>query len=185
MKIWLLQEDVNSYEHLTLRDADNDKWIEFGDLFIGNPLENIWEPMNLQLIPHSGILKRGDMPYLSPGVPVFSKRAKEVLTNMLSGNVEILDVAYEPQELYIVNVINLLEVINTEKSIIKYLSDGKRILRFIKYAFIADKLKDQHIFKIVEQPRADVFVSDEFRNKVIESGLEGFKFVEVWDSEAE
>ena len=48
-------------------------------------------------------------------------------------------------------------------------------------------VKNQTIFKvylneIVHTP--SVFVSDEFRNTVLESDLKGFEFITVWDSEA-
>ena len=47
----------------------------------------------------------------------------------------------------------------------------------------ADRVQNQHISKIANQLHATVFVSDAFRNRVIESGLVGFEFVELWDSE--
>lgn len=123
------------------------------------------------------------MPYLSPGVPIFSNKAIMLLNKYLEGNIEILSIDFDNEQYKLINVVNLVDGINYQKSQIEYFSDGKRIMAFDKYAFIAKKVEKQHIFKIVEQPRADVFVSDEFRNTVIESGLNGFKFVEVWDSE--
>lgn len=183
MKIWSLEEDVNVYEHITLLDGSNDKWIEFGDMFNNKSLKDIWKPLKVRLIEHGNKLKRGDMPYLSPGKPVFTERAINILRELLDENVEFLPLDYTLQKLVLLNVTNRIDAIDYEKADIKFMPDGKRILRFKKYAFIERKIINQHIFKIVEQPRADVFVSDEFRNKVIESGLEGFKFIEVWDSE--
>ncbi|OPX41846.1 hypothetical protein CLHUN_42830 [Ruminiclostridium hungatei] len=182
MKIWILQEDVNNYEHLTLANGGNEDWIEFGDMFKTRKLEDSWEPLKLKLINHDGKLKRGDMPYLSPGKPVFTKKAIESLRGFLEGNAEVLPIDYELQELFILNIINRIDAIDYEKSEIKY-GDEKRIIRVKKYSFVVEKIKNQHIFKILNQLFGTVFVSDEFRNKVIESGLEGFKFVEVWDSE--
>lgn len=57
MKIWSLQEDVNIYEHVTL--ADNERWIEFSDMFEGKKLLEDWKQLCLKLIPHSGNLKTG------------------------------------------------------------------------------------------------------------------------------
>lgn len=179
-----MQEDVNLYEHVTLVDADNEEWIEFGSKFVGKSIKDNWTPLKIKLIEHGGKLKKGDIPYLSPGVPIFSKKAINVLNEYLSKNTEILPIDFNGDEYSLINVINLLDGIDYKNSVIEYYSDKKRIMAFDKYAFIKEKVENQHIFKIVELPRADVFISDEFRNKVIESGLEGFKFVEVWDTEA-
>lgn len=177
-----MQEDVNLYEHLTLADADNEKWIEFGNKFEGKSLKDNWIPLKLKLIEHGGKLKKGDMPYLSPGVPILSIKAINALNEYLVKNTEILPIDFSDADYKLINVINLLDGIDYKKSVVEYYSDKKRIMAFDKYSFILEKVENQHIFKILEQPRADVFVSDEFRNKVIESDLKGFKFVEVWDS---
>jgi hypothetical protein len=183
MKIWSLEEDVNVYEHITLLDGSNDKWLEFNDIFKEKSLKNNWKPLDISLIEHGGKLKRGDIPYLSPGKPVLTERAVKVLDEFLEGCVEILPLNYDLQNLYLINVINRIDSIDYKKSDIDYMRDGKRILSVNKYSFIKDKVENQHIFKILDQLWGTVFVSDEFRNKVIESGLEGFKFIEVWDSE--
>lgn len=59
------------------------------------------------------------------------------------------------------------------------------VLDFIKLAFIEEKVRGNHIFKLVEKKLSPVYVSDEFRQRVINNGLTGFKFELVWDSEAE
>ncbi|CAG9613253.1 hypothetical protein BACCIP111899_02467 [Bacillus rhizoplanae] len=55
-----------------------------------------------------------------------------------------------------------------------------------KFSFIPSIVQNQTIFKIyinkINHPTA-VFVSDAFRNTVLKIGLQGFEFVEVWDSE--
>jgi len=182
VKIWILQEDVNNYEHLTLLDGNNEEWIKFGDMFKGDQLASNWTPLKLKLINHDGKLKRGDMPYLSPGKPIFTKNAVERLKGVLEGNVEVLPVDYDLQELFIINITNRIDAIDYEKSEIKY-GDEKRILRVKKFSFVVEEVKNQHIFKISNQLFGTVFVSDEFKKKVVESSLEGFKFIEVWDSE--
>ncbi|AYE33971.1 imm11 family protein [Clostridium septicum] len=183
MKIWSLEEDVNHYEHITLDDRNNLNWIDFGDMFNGKSLKDNWTPIRVCLIEHGGKLKKGDMPYLSPGKPIFSKSAVTILKDLLEGYAEILPIEYDLQELFIINVTNHIEAINYEKSDVEYMRDGKRILSVNKYYFKIEVVKKQHIFKIVNQLNGTVFVSDDFRNRVIEGGLQGFKFVEVWDSE--
>ena len=182
MKIWSLEEDINNYEHITLAEGNDTNWIDFRDMFQGKRIKENWTPIEVHLIEHKGSLKRGDMPYLSPGKPVFTSRAVKILSDLLQGSTEILPIKYELQELFIVNVVNFIDAIDYEKSDIEYMRDGRRIMCVNKFSFIIDNVKNQHIFKIYNQLHGSVFVSDEFRNKVLESELKGFKFIEVWDT---
>ena len=182
MKIWSLEEDVNFYEHITLIDGSDDEWDNFSSLFNGMPVSKGYKPLRVCVIENGGKLKRGDMPYLSPGKPVFTKKALDALKTLLSPKVEILPIFCEGQELVILNVINQLDAIDLQKSDIKFMPDGKRIMRVKKFVFRPEVVSNQHIFKIRNQLYGTVFVSDEFRNRVLESGLEGIKFVKVWDS---
>ncbi len=182
MKIWLLQEDVNNFEHLTLADANDELWNEFSSYFNGESIESNWKALRLKIIEHSGTLSKSDVPYLSPGVLVFSREAINTLQKYLKDNAEILCTEGCEGNYRLINVIKLIDGIDYKKSRVEYYSDKKRIMAIDKYAFFFDKVKEQHIFKIKELPKADVFVSDDFRRKVIESGLKGFKFIEVWDS---
>ena len=84
--------------------------------------------------------------------------------------------------------VDLHTIINTklfdyEKAEIEKFKSSGRVMSIEKYAFKPEIIKDNHIFKIVEFPKSEVFVSDEFKQKVEEAGLKGFKFELVWDSE--
>lgn len=54
---------------------------------------------------------------------------------------------------------------------------------FEKYAFIKEKVIDQDLFKVREETVKRPFVSDAFRETVINSGLTGFSFELVWKCE--
>ncbi len=54
---------------------------------------------------------------------------------------------------------------------------------FTKYHFIESVVKGKHIFKIIDEPARRPFVSDEFKKRVEENNLIGFKFELVWQSE--
>lgn len=47
---------------------------------------------------------------------------------------------------------------------------------FEKYAFIKEKVIDQDLFKVREETVKRPFVSDAFRESVINNGLTGFSF---------
>lgn len=54
---------------------------------------------------------------------------------------------------------------------------------FEKYAFIKEKVIDQDLFKVREETVKRPFVSDAFRESVINKGLTGFSFELVWECE--
>ena len=82
------------------------------------------------------------------------------------------------------NITKVIDCIDYDNAEYKSLPDGK-IMFFTKYAFIEDKVKNQHIFKIPEFKTSRFFVSDEFKKRVEDTGMKGFEFRLLWDSEAE
>ena len=56
-------------------------------------------------------------------------------------------------------------------------------MAFKKYVFLPDIVSGNHIFKISDEKTRYPFVSDEFRKRVIDNNLKGFKFELAWDSE--
>ena len=85
-------------------------------------------------------------------------------------------------EFYAINVVEVLNGIDYDKAQFKTFRDGKRIMRFERYEFVKSEVDKKHIFKIVDEPLRKPFVSDELRQRVIDSKLKGFKFELVWDS---
>lgn len=178
MKIWHLDFEVDEYNNLIVQDEEDLESLEFN----GNSKSNIWQPMNVKIY---GRKPLSDVTCLSliPGIPVFNKKALEVLDAFINDSVEILSLNCNKGEFFAINVINILDCIDYDKSeYISFKSSG-RIMRFEKYVFIKESVKEKHIFKIIDEPRRRAFVSDEFRNKVLESSLTGFKFELAWDSE--
>ncbi len=102
---------------------------------------------------------------------------------MLTDNAEILPLDCEDGNFYAINVINVMDCINYEKSQYKTFRDGTRIMRFTKYVFIEKKIEGMNLFKIKDEPLKRPFVSEEFRKRAIDNNLTGFKFELAWDSE--
>lgn len=175
VKIWHLGADVNNFDNLTLI---NEKWSIMR--FDGTKRANTWIPVSVQIIEET---KKSDTPGLSSGVPVLSLRAIKILEDILRDSVEILPLKCKNEEYYAINVIDVLDCIDYEKSKFEKFESSGRIMLFNKYAFNPECVKGKHIFKIIDEPVRRPFVSDEFRNRVLESELVGFKFDLVWDSE--
>lgn len=179
MKIWKLTADVNNYESLMAVDSDYDYYASILD---GQSRIDEWEPVELKCMYGEG-MPLSDFPYYY-GDPVMSDKAIDVLEPLIKDSVEYLKVLFDEKSYNIVNVIKVLNVIDYEKSVYKTFADGKGILVFEKYSFrMCDELCSSDIFKLVDEPRRDPFVSDRFKKVVEDNNLTGFKFELVWDSE--
>lgn len=177
MKIWILDCDVDNYENL--------EWEGKLDLglvqsFNGSQKVKDWKPINVKRMYDREF---SNTPGLASHIPVLDDKAIAILQDLLKGNAEILPLNCKEGDFFAINVTNILDCVDYKKSEYKTFRDGKRIMRFIKYVFKPQELISQHLFKIPDEVLKRPFVSDEFRNRVLESGLSGFVFELAWDSE--
>lgn len=178
MKIWHLKTKANDFENLGWDDSVSIDEIRSYD---GRSKKENWKPVRVKRLYDRNY---SNTPSLSSHVPVFDKVAVNTMKSLISKSVEILPLLCEDGEFFAINVINVIDCIDYDNSSYEMYDHGKRIMCFNKYAFIEEKVKGKHIFKIIDEPRRSPFVSDEFKKLVEESNLTGFKFVLVWDSEA-
>lgn len=184
MRIWKMMSQANDYDNFTMcNGTDWTRFIEYR--FDGKSMKNTWIPFCVR---EDEKIRKGDKPSFSGSLPVFSRKAVKVLKKYLDNNTEILPLMYRKknhfskEEYFVINVTNLVDCIDYERAEVKRFKNSGEILRFIKYAFKPEAIKNVHIFKVPEDCVA-VLVSDEFKNLVESSGLKGFLFIEVWDSE--
>ena len=179
MKIWGLTADSDNYKNVVVAgDFIIDEMLSFD----GRSKIIDWKPLALKSIRSS--LPYGDMVSFLADIPVVSPKVIEFTKDLIGKQVEVLSTLCSDCELYILNITNRIDVVDYSKSQVKYFPDGKRVLDFIKLAFIEEKVRGNHIFKLIEKS-GFIYVSDEFRQRIIDNGLTGFKFELVWDSEAE
>lgn len=179
MKIWRLENDLDNYDYLVLENESDWEMINDTYEFNGKRISGIWNPIEVVAYVDTKI---GDSLYLFPGGPIFSERAVEVLKEFLEDRAEILPIKYNKGSFYVINITNVIQAVDIDKSkVVRFPSSG-RIMKFESIAFFKEKLDNQPIFKISELPRTQVFVSDSFRESVINNNLTGFKFTEVWES---
>ena len=179
MKIWKLDFELEEYENLIPK-----KSFTFEEIisFDGRKhLEN-WKPLSVKRMEPEKGLELGDAPGFTL-MPVLSERAVNCLLPLIRENVEILSLGFDEGEYFGVNTITVLEALDYGKSEYRTFRDGKRIMVIEEYVFIAEKVKDVPIFKIVDEKERRGFVSDEFKRIVEENELKGFKFELAWDSE--
>lgn len=178
MKVWILDCDVDHYENLYW-----EKDIDFTLSFDGTEKVKEWSPVRVQRMYRNR--KFSNTPGLSPHLPVFDKKAVSILKDFLIDNAEILPLDCKDGDFYLINVTNIIDCIDYEKSEYKTFNDENRIMRFIKYVFDQRNINGVDLFRLKDVPLKRPFVSDEFRKHVIESGLKGFIFELAWDSEQE
>lgn len=82
-----------------------------------------------------------------------------------------------------VNVINVIDGLDIPCSDVRIDEEYNVIIGIKRYAFHLDIIEHQPIFKLPIFKGTHIFMTDEFRDRVIEEGLTGFDFTEVWDSE--
>ncbi|WHY79977.1 hypothetical protein QNH20_12890 [Neobacillus sp. WH10] len=183
MKLWLLKRQYGRFEVLDFSDDQGAKF--FSENFKGIPMPENLSPVQIETF-KKGV--KSDFPSGLLLPPVFSERAVQVLGELLKGKVELLPLHTVKNERYYAgNVINVLDCIDADHSEVKRFSDGL-IMEYTKYVFIKETVERENIFKIrVHDSKKilinKVFVSDLFRERVLESGLKGFDFIKVWDSE--
>lgn len=177
MKIWHLDFELDEYDNLVpVMELSIDRIQSFN----GSSKSEQWEPIAVKKMEDKEL---SNAPGFYSHIPVFDKKTLDIVKDLIKNSVEVLPLLSSLGEFYAINVIEVLNCINYDKSEFKTFRDGNRIMGFIQYEFIEEVIKGKHIFKIVDEPLRRPFVSDEFRIRVQKNNLKGFKFELAWDSE--
>lgn len=164
---------INREQRLIFRELKKSLW--------GQPIGEKWKPIGVIVPKEEQHLPKCDFPELLPDVPVFSRRAKELLTDLLVPFGEFLPLLTDTGEYYAFNVINRIDVLNEKKSELERFPDG-RVMRVVKYEFYPEKIQDQLIFQI-PQETTRIYVTDKFVENVKEYNLTGFEYLPLWSYE--
>ena len=167
--------NLEQYDWVTYQDLDYES-IRSLD---GRSMRHSWSPLAVMRL-YEG--KYSNAPCFVPHIPVFDRSAVNVLQDLISDDAEVLPLVSADGEFYAINVTQVLNCIDYEASEYEKFTDSNKIMLFTKYAFNKHAVQGKHIFRIVDEPLRSPFVSDEFRDKVIQSGLTGFNFKLVWES---
>ncbi|AUS09236.1 hypothetical protein C1X05_10660 [Laceyella sacchari] len=184
MKIWELKASLDErFETLQLVNFDQAYEKYFKERFHSiTPLADVWEDVKVFTLEDG---EPSDCPIFwgHSGTLVFSDRAFNELQKFLKDKVEGLPLIHPQKEYYAIHVMNAIDAIDYHHAVIRQLSTGLKV-GFERYAFIPEKVKNEHVFRIWLDDRIGsmVFVSDEFKEAVESKGLVGFQFTEVWNS---
>jgi len=123
----------------------------------------------------------GDFSSITSAHLLVNSKIKDIFENIFKDKVELLPVEYD-EPYYLMNVINMIDALDMEKSEFGRFSSG-RIMFCTKYVFKEEVIGNNIIFKIPQFPTADVLVTEEFVKLVEDNDVKGFIFEELWDSE--
>ena len=183
MRVWALNSDGDNFDNLGVIGKYD---LDFMRAFDGRSHEKGWIPLAVEYIPmRRGEKRKGFANFTDINVssirPVMDVQAIKALNDLMLGSVEILPLDFLEKDFYLINVTEDLNCIDLDKSEYTTFSSGK-ISHFTKYVFYENVLENKHIYRITSDYTRVPYVSDEFRQRVIDNGLTGFRFTLIWDS---
>lgn len=110
---------------------------------------------------------------------ILNEKSYKVLYPYLKNHSQIFKIKSDNKIFYVVNVIDIIDCLNYDKSELKYFSSSGRVMDVEKYVFKTEKLKNATIFKLPEFPKSISYVTEEFKKAVEENNITGFKFKEL------
>ena len=149
--------------------------------FCGAPVPRPWTYPLLCRDPDDGRKPLGDMPNSISGVTLFSERAAEVLRPLIEPCGEFLPMDWAEGRLMAFNVCPLVDAIDFTRCKAPRKASGGCWLPEMcpDLAFLDDVIDTRPIFK-VPQYTGTAFVTEAFKRRWEEAGLEGARFDRVW-----
>lgn len=179
MMFWILMEDVDNFSMLSPIDYDCRALSQFlVDGKWGEALKSFWQPIKVKIIKNKYI---GDIFSLDGCLHfVFSEKALNILLPLLQTSIEylpIINVDNPNDKLYVINILEVLDCLDHEKSNIEYFLNSKRVMMLRSPIILrSDILENKHIFRLKDAPGLRIFVSDDFKRLIEENNLIGLRF---------
>jgi hypothetical protein len=189
MNVWRYQPDIDHYQMIWIVNPDDSERLTLK--FLGKRYPGSWSPIAVapareweekglpseqkEYLSSRRTLPLADFsPWPSSSEAIFNDRALKVMLPLIEGAIEVLPLEFEGDRLHLINVISLIDCLDRQRSSIEWLADDI-VFRITHYDFKEESLKGQHIFKIPEM-LTSIFVSDEFKSRVEENGLQGLSW---------
>jgi hypothetical protein len=181
MNIYRLESNADEFAWLTPVDEEvNADLVRMK--FDGGSKAKGWKEIQVRVIEEDSGAGRplGDFPTLS-GLPlVLSEKAKKCLEPLVLGKCEFLMLRSECGNLYLMNVTNVIDALDSKKSRVRKFKD--HIMQVHEYAFRADKICDEETIFKIPQPLYGTYVTDHLIARLRECGLQGYVVKLVWSS---
>ncbi|WOH53609.1 imm11 family protein [Bradyrhizobium sp. sBnM-33] len=110
---------------------------------------------------------------------VLREHAARVLAPLLDRSGELLPLECPEADLWLFNVLTVVDALNEEKSELVRFDDGD-ILDVERYVFRPELTEGLVVFKVPQLLRGPLFLGDEFVSAVKAAGLRGSEFTQLW-----
>lgn len=151
-----------------------------GSDFDGSSKKHEWYPVRLETL-YKKTYK--DFPDFVGGKPVVSARVKDIIQPYVKDEVEFLPLLHDELDLYMINVLKVLDCVDWKRSDIQTFDDGS-FAGFNKLVFDFNKIPSNTLmFKIKERATIWVFVTEFFKDIIERNKLKGLDFSVEFDSE--
>jgi len=179
MNVFELLTEPKRYSNFALAYPLQDGGIY--DVFDGRSLAAEWKaPVVIAADEDQDAAEFADFALLGT-VPVFSLQALEALLDLLRPNGEVLPLRFKGGEYFAYNVTRILPALDETASSMTRFSTG-RVMSIDRYVFRPELLDNAAVFKIPELPKAFVFVTDAFVERIRATRLTGLVFSLLWHS---
>lgn len=187
MRVFSIATDIDKYQVIlpvSYTDAVHDM-IDFNGL----PKIGIWEPLIFYI--DNPLDKQSDFFSLTNSSAfACTKKAADKFMRFWEMSAELLPIFLEDgTELFIVNIIDCVNALDSKDTVYDYYEDGTRSNRILNYAFHKNRFHESSIFKIPETANIQILTyaglkspEDEFFFAYKESGLTGLIFYPLFNS---
>lgn len=119
-----------------------------------------------------------DFPCVSASIPAFNERAVSVLGKTLKKFGELLPIYGEEEVFYLYNVINFIDLIDKDNSILEYYEN---ILIGIKKLVLKPyNTSTPEVFKLSGDSRGPIYANEAFKKEVESNDIRGIRFEPVY-----
>ena len=189
MKIWKVKGDINWRECFDVEDFYNNKLNLYN--FHDKDVVEDWPGLKVSFISHKKRIDACELKNITEFsffsfLFVCDEYAKNIISQKYNC-IQFLPVTpiekeyAEKTNFYLPNVLNVVEVLDEEKSECRYLQD-KYLVEVTNYYFKEEALKYPIFYlKVKDHVFLDLFVTDEFKKYTEEANISGFSFEEVFD----
>lgn len=148
--------------------------------FDGSSKISLWTPVKIRTLFKK---KYKDFPNYLTDKPVVSAKVKEIIEPYIGNQAEFLPLLHDELELYMMNITNVIDCADWERSKVFWTSKGK-FAGFEKIVFDFDKMPEgTYIFKLKQVATSKSFMTEALKNLIEKYKLKGLDFSHEYDSE--
>lgn len=186
MILYDVKVDVNNF--LRFLPSEEAVWVTDALQFDGRPKGSSWRCPDLYI--YNPLKKAGDFSAIASGAFICNDKALSSLRYFFEASSEILSIKHQGQSLYVINIIDVVNCLNDEKTVWVYGDQTKAKIRIKKHEFFSNRFSESTIFKIPETAKTQILTVenmkdeiDEFKARYRINQLSGLKFTELWRDE--